>query len=257
MASGLRYHIKISELQDEISKRNDLAESLKREYFIAARKIQAWFRGNVTRKHLLMLHKEAIIIQSNWRGYYVRNNFDKVIIIKVHQMWEDYYNRMATRIQAFWRGYWIRKTCLNFYERLRWLNNIYARNEEIVETMQKFKQNEINYTKNVLERESLLWILFILFKLHHLLRTKVKPGVITRIDQNNLTLIEKMLKCLKYKFYRPQKLTFCEHFTLEKEFSSILYGTSLARCEKEIRNFEYKLKTGNIPIYRSIIILKS
>lgn len=130
-----------------------------------------------------MLHKEAIIIQSNWRGYYVRNNFDKVIISKVHQMWEDYYNCMATRIQALWRGYWIRKTYSNFYERMRWLNNVYAKNEEIVETMQKFviifyksyqyliyncihrfKENEINYIRNVLERESLLWILFILFK---------------------------------------------------------------------------------------------
>lgn len=85
-----------------------------------------------------MLHKEAIIIQSNWRGYYVRNNFDKILINKVHQMWEDYYNCMATQIQALWRGYWIRKTCLNFYERSRWLNNIYARNKKIVEIMQKF-----------------------------------------------------------------------------------------------------------------------
>ncbi|KAL2747433.1 spermatogenesis-associated protein 17-like isoform X2 [Vespula maculifrons] len=251
MASGLRYHIKINELQNEISGRNDFTELFKREYFIAARKIQAWFRGNVTRKHLFMLHKEAIIIQSNWRGYYVRNNFDKVIISKVHQMWEDYYNCMATRIQALWRGYWIRKTYSNFYERMRWLNNVYAKNEEIVETMQKFKENEINYIRNVLERESLLWILFILFKLHHLLRTKVRPGVITRIDQTNFTLIEKMLRCLKYQFYTPKKLTFCDHYKLEKQFPSIFHGTFLARCEKEIRNFEYKLKTGNISIYRS------
>lgn len=66
-----------------------------------------------------------------------------------------------------------------------------------------------------------------------------------------------MLKCLKYEFYKSRKLIFCEHYILEKQFSSIFYGTSLARCEKEIKNFEYKLKTGKIPIYRSIIILKS
>lgn len=40
MASGLKLHIKISELQDEINRRSDLTESLKREHFIAARKIQ-------------------------------------------------------------------------------------------------------------------------------------------------------------------------------------------------------------------------
>ncbi|KAI4499860.1 hypothetical protein M0802_005116 [Mischocyttarus mexicanus] len=257
MASGLRFYKKINELQ-EVDKRCDIAKLFKRENFIAARKIQvvkykAWFRGIITRKHLSILHKEAIIIQSNWRGYYVRNNLNTILINKVHQMWKDYYNCMAIRIQAVWRGYWIRKTILNLQERWRWLNNIYAKNEEIVEIMQKFKENEINYCKNIVERESLLWILFILFKLHHLLRTKIRSGVITHIDQNNLTLIEKMLKCLKYQFYQPRKINACEHYKLEKKFSSIFCGTSLQRCEKEIRDFEYKLKTGNIPIYRSIL----
>ncbi|XP_015190952.1 PREDICTED: uncharacterized protein LOC107074215 isoform X2 [Polistes dominula] len=40
MASGLRFYKEISDLQEEINKRDDIAKLFKREHFIAARKIQ-------------------------------------------------------------------------------------------------------------------------------------------------------------------------------------------------------------------------
>lgn len=92
----------------------------------------------MTRKYLWKLNKHAIIIQCHWRGYYVRNNFDKFLIKKVHDMWEDYYNCMATQIQAVWRGYWVRKTYLNLQERWQWLKDVYIKNEEILDAMRKF-----------------------------------------------------------------------------------------------------------------------
>ncbi|KAK2579063.1 hypothetical protein KPH14_002667 [Odynerus spinipes] len=80
----------------------------------------------------------------------------------------------------------------------------------------RFKQNEVDFIENVMERESLLWILFILFKLHHLLRTKFRPSVVTQIDKTRFTLIEEMLKCLKYDFYTLKKQITCEHYKLEE-----------------------------------------
>lgn len=52
-------------------------------------------------------------------------------------MWQDYYDRMATRIQALWRGYWFRKTVLDLPKMRRWLKNVYAKNEETVKDMMK------------------------------------------------------------------------------------------------------------------------
>ncbi|XP_015190943.1 PREDICTED: uncharacterized protein LOC107074215 isoform X1 [Polistes dominula] len=87
MASGLRFYKEISDLQEEINKRDDIAKLFKREHFIAARKIQAWFRGIITRKHLSILHKEAIIIQSNWRGYFINDT-----LLEIHESMDTWLN---------------------------------------------------------------------------------------------------------------------------------------------------------------------
>ena len=53
-------------------------------------------------------------------------------------MWQDYYDKMATKIQASWRGYWIRKTVLDTQKMQRWLNKVYMKNEETVKNMKRF-----------------------------------------------------------------------------------------------------------------------
>ncbi|XP_076296581.1 uncharacterized protein LOC143216896 [Lasioglossum baleicum] len=116
-------------------------------------------------------------------------------------MWQNYYNRMATKIQAAWRGYWVRKTVLNISAMRRWLETVYKKNGETVKNMNRFKYNEIRNRERSLELESMQWVLFILFKLHHLLRTKQRPGVVTRIDKSSFTFIEEMLKCFEYRKY--------------------------------------------------------
>lgn len=100
--------------------------------------VQAWIRGILSRKHFRLLHQSAVSIQRYWRGYRTRIMVDRYLVHRVHQMWQDYYNEMATRIQAFWRGYWIRKTVLDIEKMRRWLNEVYAKNEETVKNMKRF-----------------------------------------------------------------------------------------------------------------------
>ncbi|EFN86100.1 Spermatogenesis-associated protein 17, partial [Harpegnathos saltator] len=93
--------------------------------------IQAWFRGVVTRAHLRRLHECATTLQRHWRGYRTRILARRYLIEHVHQMWQDYYDSMATRIQAIWRGYWARKTRANVVQLRRWLRAVYAKNDEV------------------------------------------------------------------------------------------------------------------------------
>ncbi|XP_076374356.1 uncharacterized protein LOC117226590 [Megalopta genalis] len=212
---------------------------------------QAWIRGILTRKHLRLLWRSAIIIQKHWRGYYVRSFADRYLVERVHRMWQDYYDRMATRIQAAWRGYWVRKTVLDIPKMRRWLENVSKKNEETVEKMKKFRRKEIEDRERAVELDSMQWILFILFKLHHLLRTKQRPGVVTRIDKTRFTFIEQMLKCFEYKSYTGRDAVCCHDCDIDPKRSSIFRGTYYERCEREIREIERKLRTGAVPVFRS------
>lgn len=108
-----------------------------------------------------MLHESAVIIQRHWRGYCARIIFEKYLIQSVHQMWEEYYEKMATKIQAFWRGYWLRKTLLDIKKMHCWLNEVYEKNEETVKSMKRFLikilfvylplLNFILYSRNIFE----------------------------------------------------------------------------------------------------------
>ncbi|KAM0731710.1 Spermatogenesis-associated protein 17 [Formica fusca] len=252
MASLLRFVVNPIELQNVIKVKHDLAESSRRLHFIAARKIQAWIRGIITRNHLRRLHENATILQRHWRGYRTRMFTNQYLIQHVQQMWQDYYTSMATRIQAVWRGYWIRKTQINFLQLRRWLRDVYTKNDETLENMKKFRRGELEYAENMTEQEAMLGILFILFKLHHLLRTKCRPGVITRIDKTRFTYIEEMLKCLEYDQYVSKAKAICKDCQIDRKPSLIFRGTYFERCEKEIREFEKSLQAGNVSIFRSI-----
>lgn len=110
--------------------------------------VQAWIRGILTRNHLRLLHESAIIIQRHWRGYCARIIFEQCMIQSVHQMWQEYYDKMAIKIQAFWRGYWLRKTVLDIKKMHCWLNEVYEKNEKTVNSMKRFLYLKIYENSN-------------------------------------------------------------------------------------------------------------
>lgn len=105
--------------------------------------------------------------------------------------------------------------------------------------------------REVMERESMLWILFILFKLHHLLRTKCQPGILTRIDKSRFTVIENMIRSLEYTVYvEKRRRNKCKEPSVIAEQPLLLKGTYFARCEREIRDLERSLEMGKASIRR-------
>ncbi|RLU24807.1 hypothetical protein DMN91_002897 [Ooceraea biroi] len=216
-----------------------------------ASNIQAWFRGIATRNHLRKLHENATVLQRHWRGYRARMFVNRYLVERVHQMWQDYYNSMATRIQAVWRGYWTRKTQINVLQLRQWRKDVYAKNNETLENMKKFRQRELDHAENATEQEAMHWILFILFKLHHLLGTKCRSGVITKIDKTRFTYIEEMLKCLEYDRYVSKAKSVCGGCRIDRKRSLILRGTYFEKCEKEIREFEKSLRAGSVSMFRN------
>lgn len=70
------------------------------------------------------------------------------MIQSVHQMWQEYYDKMAIKIQAFWRGYWLRKTVLDIKKMHCWLNEVYEKNEKTVNSMKRFLYLKIYENSN-------------------------------------------------------------------------------------------------------------
>lgn len=89
-------------------------------------------------------------------------------------------------------------------------------------------------------------------KLHHLLRTKCRPGVITRIDKTRFVYIEEMLKCLEYDQYIAKARSVCRDCRIDCK-PLIFRSTYFEKCEKEIREFEKTLSSENVSILRSTV----
>lgn len=89
--------------------------------YIAAIRIQSWWRGTQLRKYIVFLHKSATVVQSAYRGFKGRNKYQQIVKSALDKMRNGYYAEMATRIQARWRGYYIRKYKHNYYARKHYL----------------------------------------------------------------------------------------------------------------------------------------
>lgn len=61
-----------------------------------------------------------------------------------------------------------------------------------------------------------------------------------------------MLKCLEYDRYVSKSKSVCAGCRIDRKRSLILRGTYYEKCEKEIREFEESLRSGNISIFRGI-----
>lgn len=86
------------------------------------------------------------------------------------------------------------------------------------------------------------------------MRTKCRPGVITRIDKTRFTYIEEMLKCFEYDQYSSKVKYVCKDCRIDRKPSLIFRGTYFERCEKEIREFEKNLRAENESIFKSTYI---
>ncbi|XP_043273335.1 spermatogenesis-associated protein 17-like [Venturia canescens] len=189
----------------------------------------------------------AVVIQRHWRGFRARISAKIILIRRVEAMWQCYYDKSATKIQRAWRQHRARVTGSRAKSTKNWMANVHDKNEETVQRLRSFRKAELKHVEDEIERESLLWILFILFKLHHLLGTKSCPGVLKSVDEKHRTKIEKMIKCLEYSVYVEKKRLGKVHHIDENncdEFT-LMHGTRFERCEKAIRDYEKISQRGS------------
>lgn len=118
----------------------------------------------------------------------------------------------------------------------------------------RLRYKSIIYLLHNLMYERYVYVVFDV-KLHHLLRTKCIPGVITRIDKTRFTHIEEMLKCFDYERYTWRTDSSCKKCQIDRKLSLMFRGTYFEKCEKEIREFERSVQEGKVSIFRSKVDL--
>ncbi|XP_034832903.1 uncharacterized protein [Maniola hyperantus] len=189
------------EFYAELQEKADLAENRRLKRFLAVRTIQRMIRGYLIRKHIAWLSKNATIIQCAFRVHLSRKIYLAALRRAVRNKHAKYYARAATRIQALWRGHYSRRTKFCYRSYRRWLATVKERGERRAAEAAEFGIRSRADDLRILEEEARQWLAFVVFKLHHLLRTYVCAGVYSEPATTELSEFEKLLKSIHYTEY--------------------------------------------------------
>ncbi|XP_063384928.1 uncharacterized protein LOC134671075 [Cydia fagiglandana] len=184
-----------------LQERADKAESGRYRRFIAALVLQRMARGYLIRKHVAWLSKNATIIQCAFRGHQARKALKVALRRAVRQKHARHYAIAATKIQALWRGHYSRRTKFCYRRYRRWLATVTERGERRAAEALEFGLISRADDLRILEEEARKWLAFVVFKLHHLLRTACHAGVYSDPATSELTQFEKLLKSIRYRQY--------------------------------------------------------
>ncbi|XP_076463447.1 spermatogenesis-associated protein 17-like [Babylonia areolata] len=177
MAAMVRLSRKVEEIvEDSYDRKND-AEAQRETEYLAAVKVQAWFRACRTRSYVKYLNNCATRIQKTWRGFLGRRYFRVLVKNSVFIMKLNYYNLMATYIQKMWRGYFVRKYEFNYHCRKRYLEALQVKNEIIRSELAEFAEQQDVVQKRIEEHRERLKLEREARKKHHLISTEVIPGI--------------------------------------------------------------------------------
>ncbi|XP_049831636.1 spermatogenesis-associated protein 17-like [Schistocerca gregaria] len=237
MASVFPYIQDASAIYKEIQKREDEAEENRRAEYVSALTIQKTVRGFLERQHIRRLNAAAVTIQRHWRGYVGRKLYMLLLQKAVNDMYWQHYCTSATQIQKIWRGYVVRTRIFNYYEFKARVKEAVEKDAELLEKMQQNNHRFETAVMDVLENEAKQWVLFILFKLHHLMRTTNQRGIYSKNTGTELSAIEKQLKSLSYTKY--VKLLRAQRKQASKMISSSLalkYGIDYGKEIEKLHN---------------------
>ncbi|KAK4873200.1 hypothetical protein RN001_015229 [Aquatica leii] len=196
--------------------KQETLETIGKDRHFAALNIQKFYRGYKVRSEICKWNRAATVLQKYIRRWLVLWNLPNF-----YQEYCDWYgtwiyNKMATRIQALWRGYWVRKDQIPPREVLRRRLEIAALNEETQKSMKdSFLSSETEKMKQM-DIEAEKWVLFILFKLHHHLRTYNLEGIYSTHNSKQLSPIEELFKVLPLSEYMSE-LKKCYYKEIAKE----------------------------------------
>lgn len=160
------------------------ASLIKRQW--AAVKIQKVWRGYKVRQATNEKKKAIIVIQRWVRGWLVRLHMLELYEERILAKAWAFYNKMATKIQAWWRGLMVRKYGPDIKNNIKERDQRQTANEEMAyfirKAFEQFKSKrpgEAITLKELaeMEIEARDNVVYILFKLHHMLRTKQIEGI--------------------------------------------------------------------------------
>ncbi|CAG2058806.1 unnamed protein product [Timema podura] len=88
---------------------------------------------------------------------------------------------------------------------------------------------------DILEQEAKQWVFYILFKLHHLLRTQALPGIYSLPNTVKLSVLEEQLKALQFTDYMKilhKQREAMRNRCRDKPSTQLIFKGPLRRCEK-------------------------
>ncbi|KAL4715612.1 hypothetical protein ACJJTC_006191 [Scirpophaga incertulas] len=185
----------------ELQRRADIAESRRQKRFLAVLVLQRMTRGYLIRKHIAWLSRNALTIQCAFRMHRARKAYRVALRKAVQRKHAKHYARAAQIIQALYRGHLSRRTKFCYSSYRRWLATVTTRGEHRVAEAAEFGIRSRADDLRVLEEEARQWLAFVVFKLHHLLRTYVCAGIYSKPATTELSEFEKLLKSIQYTEY--------------------------------------------------------
>lgn len=237
-----------TELKIEVLKRQLHAEQTKRTEFLAARKIQANFRGYLCRKKITELNVKATTLQRFYRGYAGRQYSFRLLEDTLQNLIQGFFNSRAILIQKTYRGHASRNNIFNYYKLKMWLKQIVLKNEELEEETWNYFFEQRNKQVEEVNAMAKKLCIFIAKKLHHLLRTHQSAGIYSNAKSNALTNIERLLASFTFKKFnkdwvkvRAEQKTKYIAGVDERYRKSQLVKTRYSRCDQHWRSRDIDL----------------
>mmetsp|Transcript_29370 Transcript_29370/g.56375 ORF Transcript_29370/g.56375 Transcript_29370/m.56375 type:complete len:279 (-) Transcript_29370:435-1271(-) len=148
-----------------------------REREEAARKIQACIRGYTVRAHFQRYKAAVIVIQSAVRGMTSRRLARQLAQERNTQQRLNFFNTCAVEIQKHWRGFASRKFVHSFYARKQWLARVMKASEDLREEIAEAIGKQAQDAELLAQMEFTNKFQAGIRGKHHLLSTKVRPGI--------------------------------------------------------------------------------
>ncbi|KAJ8719651.1 hypothetical protein PYW08_011826 [Mythimna loreyi] len=185
----------------ELQEVTNRAENRRNDRFKAVMVMIRITRGWLIRKHVAWLAKNATTIQCAFRVHQARKALRAALRRGVRAKHAKHYAKAATIMEAIWRGHYSRRTKFCYRTYRRWLAAVKERGERRAAEAAEFGIRSRADDLRILEEEARQWLAFVVFKLHHLLRTYVRAGVYSAPATAELSEFETLLKSIHYTEY--------------------------------------------------------
>lgn len=152
-------------------------EKLKYIELKASIMVQKWGRRLICRKRFLLLKSQALEVQKALRGYLARANHQKDVAEQNDNLMKEFFDYHQTIISKHWFGYKCRKNVMDYHANRKYLQITKQKNEETLAEIRELAQKKQYDLDRLNEENQRKKFVDIAKNLHHLMSTKIIPGV--------------------------------------------------------------------------------